>query len=251
MIAFDLGLFALAIPAVIFAGISKAGFGSGAAFAASAILALILPPGIALSVMLPLLMLVDVASLRPYWKKWHSPSITWVSLGAVPGVVLGALIFSAVPADVFRILIGLICLLFVGYQLARSTGVLRIKNWAFTRFAAFGTGTTAGFTSFVSHAGGPPVAVFLLGQGLSKTQYQATTVFIFWIINLLKFPPYAALGLFTKETLLLSLILSPCALIGTWIGVRAHKWVSETQFFALTYILLVLTGVRLLWLGLS
>lgn len=58
--------FAIAVPAVLFAGISKAGFGSGASFASASILAIFLPPGMALGIMLPLLMLIDVASLRSY-----------------------------------------------------------------------------------------------------------------------------------------------------------------------------------------
>ena len=41
---FDATFFALAIPAVIFAAISKGGFASGAAFAATPILALVIPP---------------------------------------------------------------------------------------------------------------------------------------------------------------------------------------------------------------
>ena len=46
----DLGLsfFMIAAPAVVFAGISKGGFGSGAAFAAALILAFTLPPGLSL-----------------------------------------------------------------------------------------------------------------------------------------------------------------------------------------------------------
>jgi len=172
-------------------------------------------------------------------------------LGAIPGVLIGTLIFTLVPADAFRILIGIICLAFVAYQVSRSKGWLKVRDWTYSTPAAAGAGAIAGFTSFVSHAGGPPVAVFLLGQGFNKLQYQATTVFVFWIINLLKFPPYAALGLFTRETLLLALILSPFALIGAWLGVRAHRWVTERQFFTLTYVLLVCTGIRLLWVGFS
>lgn len=56
----------LAPVAVLFAGVSKAGFGSGAAFASAAVLALILPPVQALGLMLPLLMLVDLVTLKPY-----------------------------------------------------------------------------------------------------------------------------------------------------------------------------------------
>lgn len=250
-VTFDLAFFALTIPAVLFAAISKAGFGSGAAFAASAILALVLEPGEALGVMLPLLMLVDAATLGPYWRKWHGPSAKGIIIGAVPGVALGAVLYVIVPEDVFRLLIGLMCIIFVGYQFARVRGWIHAGQMAFSRLYAWIAGLVAGFTSFVSHAGGPPVAVFLLAQGLPKTTFQATTVLSFWAINLLKLLPYAALGIFTRQTLLADLMLAPVALAGAWLGVKAHHLISERAFFALTYALLVLTGLRLIQVGLS
>ena len=59
---FGIGFFSIAALAVVFAGISKGGFGSGAAFAAVAILATIIEPGQAIGITLPLLMLMDVTS---------------------------------------------------------------------------------------------------------------------------------------------------------------------------------------------
>ena len=64
MIEFGWQFFAVGIPAIIFGGMSKAGFGSGAAFVGGAILALVVPPGAALGIVLPLFMLVDAATLR-------------------------------------------------------------------------------------------------------------------------------------------------------------------------------------------
>ena len=250
MLAFDPIFLAYAIPAVIFAGVSKAGFGSGAAFAAAAILALIIEPGLALGIMLPLLMLIDVSTLRPYWRKWHGPSARGIILGAVPGVALGALIYTMVDDDAIRLLIGAICLAFVGYQACRAMGWLAVSNWSYSHRWAAVTGVAAGFTSFVSHAGGPPVAVFLLGQGLGKTPYQATTVIVFWAVNIMKFVPYAFLGIFTAETWMAGLVLAPFAVLGAWLGVRAHHLVPDRVFFALTYVLLVITGLRLMWLAL-
>lgn len=251
MIDFDGMFFAVAVPAVLFAGISKSGFGSGAAFVAAAMLALVVPPGVALGIMLPLLMLIDVASLRSYWGKWDAPSAGGIILGAAPGVALGAVVYALVNADVFRVLIGVICLAFVGWQVGRARGLIRVGHFGFSRPWAWATGLSAGFTSFVSHAGGPPVAVFLLGQGIAKTRYQATTVIVFWAINLMKFLPYIFLGIFTVQSLMASLLLAPVALIGTWAGVRAHHWVSDRVFFGLTYVLLVVTGCRLLWVALA
>lgn len=246
----DFTFFVLAIPATLFAGISKGGFGSGAAFASAAILALAVEPGQALGVMLPLLMLIDVANLRPYWQQWHGPNARMLILASIPGVILGALFYTVVSADVFRLLIGAICLVFVAHQMACARGWSRTPPQSLSIIAGSVAGVTAGFTSFVSHAGGPPVAMFLLSQGLSKTIYQATTVIVFWAINILKFAPYAFLGIFTRDTLLANLFLIPFALIGARMGVWAHRKVPERLFFAITYILLVLTGIRLIWVAL-
>ncbi|KJZ20843.1 sulfite exporter TauE/SafE family protein [Loktanella sp. S4079] len=251
MIEFDWHFFIVGAPAIMFGGISKGGFGSGAAFVGGAILALVVPPGAALAVILPLFMLIDVATLKPYWGKWHTPSAKGMILGAIPGVALAAWVYTAVDADFFRLLIGAICLGFVAFQLARAQGWLRIEQMPFSRPFAWGAGLVGGFTSFVSHAGGPPTAVFLLSQGLSKTAYQATTVITFWAVNWMKVAPYAFLGIFTWNTLLGSLLLAPFALIGAWIGVRAHDYVPERAFFALSYILLVVTGVRLIWVAVA
>jgi len=251
VIEFGWQFFAVGIPAVIFGGISKGGFGSGAAFVAGAILALVVPPGAALGIVLPLFMLVDAATLKPYWGKWHWPSARGLIIGAMPGVAMAAWLYTSVDADVFRLLIGVISLAFVAYQWSRALGWLSVKQVPFSAPLAWFAGMVSGFTSFVSHAGGPPSAVFLLSQGLSKTAFQATTVVVFWAVNWMKAVPYAFLGIFSWDTILGSAALAPFALLGAWIGIRAHHLVPERLFFGLTYVLLVLTGVRLIWVALT
>lgn len=247
MILPDPTVFAVALPAVIFAGISKGGFGSGAAFASASILALVIEPGQALGIMLPLLMLIDVSTLRPYWRRWNWRDARRLLLGCVPGVALGGLLYSVAEPDVFRLLIGGICLAFIGWRAALRAGVVRLSAQPLPGWAGGLAGTVAGFTSFVSHAGGPPAAVYLLSQRLDKTTFQATTVIVFWGLNMMKFFPYAFLGIFTLETLFLDLLLAPFAVMGAWLGVRAHRVVPEPLFFAITYVLLAVTGTKLIW----
>ncbi|MGB3243686.1 MAG: sulfite exporter TauE/SafE family protein [Sulfitobacter sp.] len=251
MLTLDLTFFLIAGPAVLFAAVSKAGFGSGAAFAAATLLALVVEPGLALGIMLPLLMLIDAASLGPYWGKWSIPDVKLLVLGGLPGIALGAALYSVASPDVFRLLIGGVSVGFVLWRLALARNWItlaraRIPDWAGSVF-----GVIAGFTTFISHAGGPPAAVFLLTRGLSKTQFQATTVLVFWVFNIVKFFPYVALGMFTSQTFLANLVLAPFALFGTWLGVRAHHLVPERVFFSLTYSLLLVTGTKLIWDGLT
>lgn len=251
MLTLDPYFFAIAGPAVMFAGISKAGFGSGAAFASATVLALVIEPGLALGVMLPLLMLIDASSLRPYWKKWSGRDVGLLVAGGLPGVVAGALLYQVASPDLFRLLIGGVAVGFVIWQLLLATGAIRLARDRMPDWAGVAWGTAVGFTTFVSHAGGPPAAVFLLSRGLTKTQFQASTVLLFWVLNIAKFFPYAALGMFTTQTLLANVVLAPFALIGTWIGVRAHNLIPDRLFFGLTYLLLLVTGTKLIWDGLT
>ncbi|PIE11564.1 MAG: hypothetical protein CSA70_10960 [Rhodobacterales bacterium] len=244
MFVMDVTFFALAIPAVVFAGVSKGGFGSGAAFASATILALVVEPGVAVGVMLPLLMLIDAASLRPYWRKWSGAHLRLLLLGGVPGTALGALFFRAANDDLLRLLLGGISLGFVLWQVVPFA---RARRAPFPPWGGVLAGIVGGFTSFVAHAGGPPVAVYMLSQNVGKTRYQATSVILFWVLNILKFVPYSFLGIFTAQTLWADLWLSPFAVLGAWIGVRAHFLISDRAFFGLTYVLLTLTGSKLIW----
>ena len=151
----DAQFFMVAIPAVLFAGISKGGFGSGAAFAAASILAVALEPGQALGIMLPLLMLMDVANLRPYWKKWSAPDAKLLILGALQGVALGAWLYTIADADVFRLLIGVISVGFVAWQMGLKLGLIRAARAELPLWAGALAGATADVTVLGFQAADP------------------------------------------------------------------------------------------------
>ncbi len=242
----DFTFFALAIPAVLFAGISKGGFGSAAAFAAAPLLALIVEPAQAVAVMLPLLIVMDFSALKPYWRQWQ-PRTSWILiLGGVPGALLGALLIGRANPDVFRFLIGLIAVSFVIYQFSRDQGWIPVAGAPMSDRSGFLFGIGAGLTSFIAHAGGPVASVYLLSKRLGKREYQATTIIVFWANNLLKFGLYASLGFFSPQTALADLYLFPVAIIGTYLGVYMHRIVPERLYFAVIYICLTLAGAKLI-----
>ena len=244
---FDFAFFALAIPAVLLAGISKGGFGSSASFIATPILALVLPPELAVGILLPLLMLIDLGGLKAYWGQWNVAEAKRLIIGSLPGVALAAVFWSVANPDVLRFFIGLIAVGFVVFQISRAQGWIAPPKAPAGAKAGLIAGATAGFTSFISHAGGPPATIYLLSRGLSKTEYQATTVIVFFAINVAKAIPYSFLGIFTGPSLLAGLFLAPAALLGTWLGVRAHKAIPDKAYFAVTYVLLLVAGLKLIF----
>ena len=243
----DVTFFALAIPAVLFAGISKGGFGSAASFAAAPMMALILEPAEAVAVLLPLLMVMDFAGLKPYWKQWDPRTSKVLIAGGVPGMFLGAALITVTNPDVFRLLIGLISLGFVIYQISRAQGWLRLRQHVMSDRAGLIFAVAAGFTGFVAHAGGPVASVYMLSKPLTKLEYQATTVFAFWATNLVKFSLYVAIGLLTWSTAFAGLYLVPVALIGTYLGVYLHRVVPEALYFTLIYVFLTAAGTKLVF----
>ncbi len=247
----NLTFFIFATVATLFAGVSKGGFGSGAAFASTPILAVVVSPEIAIGLMLPLLIIMDISSLKFYWKKWSWLDAKLLIIGGLPGIFIGFLLFSIINSQILRLLIGFIALGFVLFSIFRSkfdsSGVTQNLNISRTIFLGF----LSGFTSFISHAGGPTTAVHLLNRGLSKLEYQATTVVVFWWLNIVKVLPYAFLGMFSAEVLRVNVFLFPIAIAGTWLGVLANRIISEQVFFLITYILLTLTGIKLIFDGLS
>ena len=101
------------------------------------------------------------------------------------------------------------------------------------------------------HAGGPPLHVYLLSQGLDKSTFQATTVAFFFAINWLKLGPYAWLGQLDGSNLTTSLVLAPLAPLGIALGAWLHHRIDETIFFRIVYASLVVLGLELIRNGLG
>ncbi|MEO0912989.1 MAG: sulfite exporter TauE/SafE family protein [Pseudomonadota bacterium] len=231
----------------MFAGISKGGFANGPTFAAAPFLAIVLPPTQAVALMLPMLMVMDAAAMRAYWRQWDWAAARPLLIGAVPGIVAGALVFRLIDGDLVRLVIGLIAVGFVGYQISLSRGWIRLGRGEASAGSGLFWGALCGFGSFVSHAGGPPSAVHLLRCDLGKTAYQATSVLAFAVINALKFAVYAGMGLFSGGAVWAMITLVPFAIAGTLLGVWAHGRVSNALFFKLAYLFLTLTGLKLIF----
>ncbi|MEM7545458.1 MAG: sulfite exporter TauE/SafE family protein [Pseudomonadota bacterium] len=244
----DLTLYAAAMFAVLVAGISKGGFGAGLGFLATPFLALAVTPAEAAAIMLPVLILIDQVGMVSYWREWRWDVVWPVLISGAVGIALGTLAFGTFSADALRLGLGIIAIGFLLFQLAQKRGWTPPSRGG--RGARAGLwGAVSGFTSTVSHAGGPPITIYLLGERLEKTVYQASSVLIFWCINLMKLGPYAALGVLDFSSLSFSLQLAPAAIVGVLFGVWAHKRVPEWLFFRAMVVLLALTGSKLIWDG--
>ena len=244
-------LIAAAAPGVLIAGIAKGGFGGTGAFAAVPILSLSMEAGDAAGVMLPLLMVMDALALRAYWGRWSWIDARAIMVGLAAGTAIGWVVFGLLSPAAMKLAIGLVALVFVGFQLAQRLGWRPSGGSEFRRLRAWGWSTVSGVTSFVAHAGGPPVAMTLVPRRLDKTAYQATITISFAFVNALKLGPYAQLGLIDLDNLTLSAALAPLAALGILIGVWSHARVSQRVFERVVVLGIAAAGAKLVWDGLA
>lgn len=247
----DPWFYAAAVPAVLLVGMSKGGFGGGLGTLAVPLIALVISPVQAAGILLPILCLMDLFSLWAYRGRWIWPELHVLVPASLAGIAAGTLLFGYLSPSLIRLLVGVVAIAFTAHYLIAWRRGAHASLPDYPRPAGVAAGAVAGFTSFIAHAGGPPVSMYLLRRPLDRTDFVATTVLFFTVVNYTKLLPYAWLGQLAPGNLATSLVLAPLAPVGVLTGVYLHNRVSDRFFFGTVYVLLGAVGLKLVWDGLA
>ncbi len=242
----DPWFYALAVPAVLLFGISKGGFGGGFGVIAVPLMALAISPVQAAAILLPILCLMDLFSLWAFRGKWLISEIRLLVPASLLGIGIGTVLFGYMSPALIRLMLGVVAITFTLHYWAQQYLGSGKQQAHFPPAVGVVAATIAGFTSFIAHAGGPPLNMYLLRRGLDRTLFAGTAVFFFTVVNYVKLVPYAWLGQFDASNLGTSLVLSPLAPIGIGVGFWLHRRVTDRFFFLLVYGALLLVGVKLI-----
>ncbi len=240
-----------AVPAVILFGISKGGFGSGIGILAVPLLAMVVSPIQAAAIILPILCFMDLLGLWAYRGKWIWPELRILLPASLIGICAGTLMFEFMSPARLRLLLGVVAIAFTLHHFLQAYLSKKTHPKLFAPAIGMGAAAIAGFTSFIAHAGGPPITMYLLRRGIDRTQFVATTVVFFAVINYVKLVPYTWLGQFDASNLMTSLILTPLAPLSIGLGVWLHNRVTDRLFFLVAYAMLFLVGVKLMFDGIT
>lgn len=240
------------IIAVTLAGLSKGGFGGIMGMLGVPIMAIAMSPIQAAAILLPILIIMDLFSLWSWRKDFDLQTLKIMLPGAVIGIAIGGLTAAYTSENLVRLLVGIIAVSFVGYFLIDKF-VNRKKQKdpkpANTISGGF-WGIISGYTSFVSHTGGPPYQVYTLPLGHSPRIYTGTSVRFFFIVNVIKLVPYFALGQFDTTNLQTSFALMPLAAAATITGAWIIKRMHSEIFYPFMYMIMFIAGMKLIYDGL-
>jgi uncharacterized protein len=247
MLITDPWFYAVAVPAVLLMGLAKSGFLMGFGSLATPLLALVLPAPKAAAIMLPLLLVMDATGVKQLWLERDRALLRLLLPAGLIGTLVGTLLFGLLSGKTVAAVVGTLTLLFLAQQLLLPP---RRDAPPPPRKVGFLLGVAGGFTSFVAHAGSPPLAAYVLPLRMEPLRYTATMAVLFGAINLSKWIPYIGLGLFDARIVFTSLLLIPLAPLGVWLGIWATRRIASEWFYRLAYGGMFLTGAKLLWDGL-
>ncbi|MEW5421087.1 sulfite exporter TauE/SafE family protein [Amorphus sp. 3PC139-8] len=239
-----------AIPAVIVVGISKGGFGGSIALLGVPLMTLVISPIQAAGIMLPILVLMDLIAVASYRRTFDKTVLIMTLPGAFVGIALGYALASSVDEAMVRLMVGLVAVVF------------SLDHWVLKRrrpsdhvppahSPVKGTlwGALAGFTSFVSHAGGPPYQMYAIPLQMEKRMFAGTAVMFFFALNVTKLVPYFLLGQFSTANLETSAVLFPVAIAAILLGIWLVKVVPQEAFYRVLYVFVFVVGLKLIWDG--
>jgi uncharacterized membrane protein YfcA len=240
----DPAFYLVAIPAVLLMGVSKSGFGAGFGSLAVPMMALVVSVPEAAAILMPVLLVMDLLGMAAFRNDFDRSLLKFLVPFGMLGIVMGTVLFKVLDPHTVAGLVGAFTLLFLAQRLVfpPQPGSAPPPRW----LGALLT-TTSGFTSFIAHAGGPPVAAYVIPLKLTPVKFTATMAFFFFVVNLSKWIPYAWLGLLDGRNMATSLVLLPLAPVGVWVGVRLARRIEPTLFYRFIYTGMFLTGVKLLW----
>lgn len=240
----DWHFYAAAIPAVLLLGISKSGFGAGFGSLAVPIMALAVTVPQAAAILMPILFVMDVMGLAAYRGKWDAKLLRFLVPAGLVGTVIGTLSFRLLDARLVAGIVGIFTLLFLAQRLLFPP---RPDSPPPPKWLGAILTATSGFTSFVAHAGGPPVNAYVLPLRMAPVTFAATMSVFFFVLNLSKWIPYGWLGLLDLKNMSTSVALLPFAPVGVIVGVRMAHRIRPQLFYRLVYLGMLLTGLKLVW----
>ena len=238
--------YAVAIPAVLLMGLSKSGFGAGFGSLAVPLMALAVSVPQAAAIMMPMLLVMDLMGLAAFRGHFDWKLLKFLLPLGLLGTVIGTVSFRLLDAHLVAGIVGIFTLLFLAQRVAfpPKPDSPHPPKWLGAILAM-----TSGFTSFVSHAGGPPINAYVVPMRLPPLVFTATMAVFFFTLNLSKWLPYAWLGLLDWRNMATSIALLPFAPIGVLIGVKVAYLIRPLLFYRLIYAGMLLTGLKLVWDG--
>lgn len=245
----------IAIAAVIM-GISKSGFPTGGALLSVPLILLVMPTSIAAGTTLVIFLCADWMAVWVHRKNIRTDISKPVILTSLIGMLIGTCIWwlvlrwgetSGTAAQVLKQAVGGLSLFFSMYIVMQQHFRETVQRMRLDQLPSLAWGIAIGICTSLANVAGPVMGLFLFTRHVTeRREFTATMAWSFWIINWLKVPFLAGVGVITWQTVRIGLPFAIFIPLGVLIGKTMLERVSQTGFNYVIFTFALLSGFSLL-----
>lgn len=183
---------------------------------------------------------------KKIWTNWAL--INRIIVGQGIGIIIGyQFIHYYGQRDIFFLSLGLILVIFSGYQLLQPPILRSLPTWVGIAAGIFGGFCTGAFAS-----GGPPIALYMYStiKNPAEAKKSLQVVFLFGLLwRILNVGLFS--NIITLEILLYVVALSPLVMIFTLMGHYFSRYLSSRKFVMLVNFFIMLSGLANIGMALT
>src|SRR3954452_519516 len=215
--------------AILLAGALAGGFVSGLAGFGTALMALgiwlyILPPAVAVPLVLICSVSSQISTLPSMWKLLDFKLALPFVAGGLLGMPIGALLVARADPQVFKLSVGVMLLVFpAALYFSRVPMTFRFGCRAADAVVGFAGGILGGLAGL----SGPLPTLWASVRGWGKDERRGVFQTFNWTVLSASLCLQAGTGFVTRQVLWLALLALPATLSGAWLGARTYHALSD------------------------
>jgi uncharacterized protein len=230
-------------------GAFAGGFVSGLAGFGTALMALgiwlyVLPPAVAVPLVLISSIVAQTSTLPSFWRSIDFKLVWPFLIGGLAGVPLGTMLVAYADPGMFKLSVGVLLLVFPAALYFNN------KPMAF-RFGGRVADATIGFAGGIlgglAGLSGPIPILWASVRGWGKDERRGVFQTFNWTVLSAALCLQAGTGFITREVTWLALLALPVTISGAWLGARTYRVLSDKNFRDVVLGLLFLSGLGLVW----
>jgi uncharacterized protein len=234
---------------LLFFGALAGGFVSGLAGFGTALMALgiwlyVLPPSLAVPLVLICSIVGQSSTLPSMWRNFDLTLVWPFLIGGIAGVPVGTMLIAHADPHIFKLSIGVLLMVFsVALLLNRAPMAFRFGG----RLADGAIGFAGGILGGLAGLSGPLPTLWARVRGWGKHERRGVFQTFNWTVLATALCLQLASGLIKPEVGWLALFALPGTIVGAWIGEKIYHGMSDRNFGDAVLVLLFLSGASLLW----
>ena len=234
--------YALVLAVGLLAGLVSGIVGTGATIILLPVLTLVFGPKAAIPIMAVVALMLNFAKITSWWREIDWRATAAYALGGIPGAALGARTMLSLPPRLVDLSLGCFFLIMIPARHWLARRHYKVALWVLVP-----AGLAIGFLTGIVVSTGPITVPLFSAYGLMKGAFIATEAAASLAVYISKATTFRSFGALPTDIVLKGLITGSSVMAGTYLSRLLLERLSLRAFQYLLDIVMVLSGLALLW----